>query len=569
GVTLSAAVSLDEDGYYDIVIAVNEKTEQHGNELEYLERLKSSVQNLSNILFEATQGKFSIRSADILLPDHWQVDADAFATSQHYHNADIRISHEFLMPETINPTLCGYPGRFIELPLNFFNKSESNRIDVKALLTLWARYRWGVHEEHGYPGDSEFPYFWKPYRLPDQPETEPEDWRVTNCANAEVTGNYQNLDGENCGVSDDSLYPPSSDCRFIPDEANQTATSSLMGFHFIESIHDFCDSETHNKRAPTRQNLYCRFLSVWEIIRESLDFKKVKVNATNSIAPINYRILKQTSKPLLYILSDGVFTPPESVIAGVATGLYSIINNTENVNLLATTTVFPSLNRTDSFDALYPLNFPSTEPEKFIDFFKNGFGTRSGFRTFAAAIQDIGNELKERRHKAGAVILVLKYGGDYDYFLPAYESEVLGTILEQNIKVFALEGRDDYVIEPALQRLTQLSGGSHFTIGTGEDDETNVASIMSAIDLTLKAGAVPPSAIELYVAHKGTILYNPENTGTPIPISVLYSNVKKVSFFLSLLNTALSSNFTITKGPDSLDQLPSFVETYIWGKSEL
>ncbi|ODN06571.1 Calcium-activated chloride channel regulator 4 [Orchesella cincta] len=562
------AISLDENGYYDIVIAINEKTAQNANE-KYLENLKNGVQDLSDALFESTTGNFSIRSADIVLPEHWQIDADAFATTQHYHNADIRINHEYQAPEVINPTLCGYPGRYIELPYNFFDLPDIGPYGLtgKALLTLWARYRWGVHDEHGYPDDPSFPYFWKKYRLPDQPETDPEDYQVTNCANTEVKGKFQNLNGEICEASEDGLSPPPSDCRFVPDEVNQTATSSLMSFHFINSLTRFCDKDTHNKRAPTRQNLYCRFLSVTEVMEQSMDFKAVKVNHTNIRTPIVYRIVKQVSKPLLYILSDSVFVPPETVINGVAAGLDTIFNDTQNWNVLASTAVYPSEARTDSYDTLYPLNFPWFERDKFVESFRSSFTIgRTGFRTFAAAIQDIGNAIKERRHKAGAIILVVKFGGDYDYFLPAYESEVLATILEQNIQVFALEGRDDYVMEPALQRLTQLSGGSHFSVGTGEDDETNVASIMSAIDATLKAGAVPPSRYR--VAHKGTIMYNSDNTGTPIPISVLYGNVKKVSFFLSLLNTAFSSSFAITKGPDSVDQLPSFAETYIWGKSE-
>jgi hypothetical protein len=37
-------------------------------------------------------------------------------------------------------------------------------VKAKAMTQLWAQYRYGVFEEHGYPGDSLLPYF---YRHPD------------------------------------------------------------------------------------------------------------------------------------------------------------------------------------------------------------------------------------------------------------------------------------------------------------------------------------------------------------------------------------------------------------------
>jgi len=92
----------------------------------------------------------------------------------------------------------------------------------------------------------------------------------------------------------------------------------------------------------------------------------------------------------------------------------------------------------------------------------------------------------------------------------AFESEVLATILEQNIRIFTLEGMDPYSfgIEPALKRLTQLSGGLHFSIGTGEDDEANVATVMSAIDDVLKAGTIPPSQFRVVRAIKFSCNFN-------------------------------------------------------------
>ncbi|CAL8141692.1 unnamed protein product [Orchesella dallaii] len=150
-------------------------------------------------------------------------------------------------------------------------------------------------------------------------------------------------------------------------------------------------------------------------------------------------------------------------------------------------------------------------------------------------------------------------------FFNAYESEVLGTILEQNIRVFSLEGPDYHTIEPALKPISELSGGLHFLIGNGEDDETNVATVISEIDEILKAGAVPPSRYR--VVHKDSIRYNSSTNGNPYPIFVPYSNVKKLTFFIDMLNTGYVYNLKITKGPENVN-LPDFRQTYYWGEIE-
>ncbi len=47
-------------------------------------------------------------------------------------------------------------------------------------------------------------------------------------------------------------------CRFIPDRVGNTqVTTSLMHFHWMESVVDFCDEHTHNSQADNKQNAFC------------------------------------------------------------------------------------------------------------------------------------------------------------------------------------------------------------------------------------------------------------------------------------------------------------------------
>ena len=71
---------------------------------------------------------------------------------------------------------CGEPGDFTHLTPWFVNEHAGNasqrfgRTDkvtglnhhnmLKILVHEWAKLRWGVYEEYGYPGDAKFPMFY-------------------------------------------------------------------------------------------------------------------------------------------------------------------------------------------------------------------------------------------------------------------------------------------------------------------------------------------------------------------------------------------------------------------------
>lgn len=53
---------------------------------------------------------------------------------------------------------------------------------AKALVQQWAQFRYGVFEEHGYPGDIRLPYF---YRHPEGYDA------VTTSNDTEIVGNLE------------------------------------------------------------------------------------------------------------------------------------------------------------------------------------------------------------------------------------------------------------------------------------------------------------------------------------------------------------------------------------------
>lgn len=65
----------------------------------------------------------------------------------------------------------------------FFEQFVLNMIMAdKALLHLWAEYRWGVFEESGFPGNLKYPYLNK--------NAEDTEWEVNACSDTKLQGSY-------------------------------------------------------------------------------------------------------------------------------------------------------------------------------------------------------------------------------------------------------------------------------------------------------------------------------------------------------------------------------------------
>lgn len=149
----------------------------------------------------------------------------------------------------------------------------------------------------------------------------------------------------------------------------------------------------------------------------------------------------------------------------------------------------------------------------FLSNFKAGLGSLNRrrppgltppFKDFGRAIQEIGVDIRARKHAPGAIILILKYGTeppvDQDYFsrdfYPAFESDVLATLLEQNIRLFAIEGEDSIATDGyRLKNIAEMTGGMH--VGLDEVIPPNkkiteeVDTMMTKIGEIMTDGHIP------------------------------------------------------------------------------
>ncbi|KAG7163964.1 Calcium-activated chloride channel regulator 2-like 3 [Homarus americanus] len=201
-------------------------------------------------------------------------------------DSEIQVKHQNFaygnQPYTEQPEGCEKAGTFIHLTPEYLTTSNytTGHWDHpgKSLVPLWAKLRWGVFDEFGFPSQTspEFRFFYEPKTNNNKGET---DTTLPNyCANEALKGEERTLkprlEGED--VEDWCLEDKTStdDCRFYPSNI-QTASTSIMSYPFVKSVSqivEFCDANTHRYDAPNKQNKFCK-MSVWDVMLKHSDFR--------------------------------------------------------------------------------------------------------------------------------------------------------------------------------------------------------------------------------------------------------------------------------------------------------
>ena len=159
------------------------------------------------------------------------------------------------------------------------NQTLSLEERSKILLSNWAKYRYGVFDEHGFPGDKLYPLFWN---TPGAAVMTADQEKVTSCAATASGQILETIETENrtssgmlCSlrVNPSTGRPDdSSDCiPFANRNLNNDVVSSLLSHPSLSNNKYFCNSNTHNSKAPNKQNNLCEGLSTGEVISRHSD----------------------------------------------------------------------------------------------------------------------------------------------------------------------------------------------------------------------------------------------------------------------------------------------------------
>ncbi|KAI9554892.1 hypothetical protein GHT06_020170 [Daphnia sinensis] len=317
-------IVLDNNGYTNIVVAISENVPQPtdgGNAL--IDDLMVLLIEASAVLFQATGDRVYFKNIDILLPPTWTTSTASSLTSQlSYQLADIRLTTEPAsgsLPHTLHSGKCGVSGNFITLPAEYIEDVAANlKVRAKGLVQQWAQLRYGVFEEHGYPNDELLPYF---YRHPDGYDA------VTSSNDTEIKGTLETLSGGNCVVSTNGIISDQGNCRFVPTATEQTATTSLMSFHWLNTVIGFSENGKHDRRPPHGQNRLCNSKSSAEVMANSSDFNYVTPNPGQITVPA-FRILKNLMLPVVYVAMDTSYPANPNNTNAITSRKDSITTNT-------------------------------------------------------------------------------------------------------------------------------------------------------------------------------------------------------------------------------------------------
>ncbi|KFO28031.1 Calcium-activated chloride channel regulator 4 [Fukomys damarensis] len=292
----ASLVQLNENGYEDVIIAIDPAVPEDG---EIIEQIKAMVTAASTYLFEATEKRFFFKTVSVLIPETWKENPQ-YRRPKHesYKHADVIVAPPALpggdAPYTRQFTECGERGEYIHFTPDFVLGRKQNEYGPSGRLLVheWAHLRWGVFDE--YSEDQPF-YIGKSKKI-----------EATRQCSTGITGtnSVYTCQGGSCITRRCRIDPTTKlyekDCQFFPDKV-QTEKASIMFMQSIDSVVEFCNEKNHNQEAPSLQNLKCNYRSTWEVIRESEDFNRA-VPITGPPFPPAFSLLRISERIVCLVL---------------------------------------------------------------------------------------------------------------------------------------------------------------------------------------------------------------------------------------------------------------------------
>ncbi|XP_067121925.1 calcium-activated chloride channel regulator 2-like [Centruroides vittatus] len=277
GICCKSSIRIENNGYTGILVAISPTIQPvHHHMLIYdLQQLLSVA---SKKLFHLTRRRAYFREVTFLVPSSWddlvpwlpEGETFSIANEEKYKDATIYVERGGAFgktPYTIQTGGCEKEGLRIHLPLelldSYFKRllrstGDDTQEEAKKLVFEWAKYRYGIFNEHGFPGDERYPKF---YGIPG--DSKP---RVTSCLNWDVE------------IVNNSCLPKVDNSTGKLDTGCHPEVESLVGrrssFMYSPELEELCGiNEKHDTRAPTKHNTLCKERSIWDVLMQHEDFK--------------------------------------------------------------------------------------------------------------------------------------------------------------------------------------------------------------------------------------------------------------------------------------------------------
>ncbi|CAN7938299.1 unnamed protein product [Ixodes hexagonus] len=240
---LGSKIRLEDQGYVDIVVAVDRRVPE---DPVLITNLRALLSETSTLLHQATRELVYLKSVTIVLPHTWRGAAE-YPMVPGALEADINVvQSDDDPPSTVQPGGCGEPGLSIELPAGFvLNLNGTTRDNYRrpeyVMVHEWAHFRYGVFDEYGSPNDPNYPavYMRNGKRM------------ITACS-ADIRASLETLTGSPCQLTEGAADP---DCvAFSPIDELTEASSSIMFMPPLSSVSISPGSNMYVKTAVKATN---------------------------------------------------------------------------------------------------------------------------------------------------------------------------------------------------------------------------------------------------------------------------------------------------------------------------
>ncbi|XP_030832204.1 calcium-activated chloride channel regulator family member 3-like [Strongylocentrotus purpuratus] len=271
-------INLNNGAYSNLLIAIDKNVAEDLNIIDNIKHSLSQTMftSASERLYLASKQHVYWKHIKILVPNTWSIQSGyQFSRTETLESANI-ILHNFHDDEPFVDNLagCGKEGTLMHMTPGYilnevYREDKFGPTDIM-LVRSWGYLRWGLFKEHYDGVGVGAPAY-------DSPGVGSEG---TRCS-LKIKGDVEKADGTPCQSNPNGGYD--SDCRFVPDTREQTATASLLfgtkDAH-IHSIEEFCSDDQsdpnnlHNPLAPNLMNNKCSGDSAWKVMTErTIDFK--------------------------------------------------------------------------------------------------------------------------------------------------------------------------------------------------------------------------------------------------------------------------------------------------------
>ena len=248
----------------------------------------------------------------ILIPSSWTSINATIVESVVFQDGDVQVNTKSGVygnsPFTLQTSGCGEEGEYIQISNEFIenygNIEGTFGPPGQVFVHEWAKYRYGVFDEFGYPGDKKYPMFY--YKSQWTMQGQVNEIAPNFCTNEGLV-DYRLEDWKYGGACryDEKTGLPDSNCFPVLGDGNMVK-SSIMAIPYLKGNDQFCDDSEillHQADIPTKHNDMCQGQSTFEVIKNHPDFKDYLNNNTEESRTPSFEILRsKTSSSFVMVL---------------------------------------------------------------------------------------------------------------------------------------------------------------------------------------------------------------------------------------------------------------------------